>query len=59
MVHPVRTLMYELLIEPMVELWQRVRGIVYPAEDAGANDQQLRHPNDREALPTRHPLPKP
>lgn len=51
--------MYELLIEPMVELWQRVRGIVYPAEDAGANDQQLRHPNDREALPTRHPLPKP
>jgi len=30
MLHPLRTLLYEMLIEPMVEIWRRVAAVVSP-----------------------------
>jgi hypothetical protein len=62
MLHPLRTLLYELLIEPMVELWQRMRGLLYPSHDPGTTigDPVLASDlTDPAALPVRRSLPKP
>ncbi len=52
MLHPVRTLMYELLIEPVVELWQRMRGL--PGDPASSSNL-----TDPLAIPPRSSLLKP
>jgi hypothetical protein len=62
MLHPLRTLLYELLIEPMVELWQRLRGLLYPKNGPGMTiggtvlSSDL---TDPAALPPRRSFPKP
>ena len=60
--HPLRTLLYELLIEPMFELWQRMRGLLYPWHDPGTtigDPVASSNLTDPAALPTRPSLPKP
>jgi hypothetical protein len=60
MLHPLRTLLYELLIEPIVQLWQRMRGM-YPWHNSGTtigDPVLLSDPNDPAARPVRRSLPK-
>jgi hypothetical protein len=55
---PVRTLLYELFIEPIVELWQRVLSI--PGFWNGDSTPVLSSdPTGPATLPSRRSLPKP
>ena len=61
MLHPVRTLLYGLLIEPIVELWRRVADLVSPSSDSATalgKSVLLTNPSDPEGLPVRGSLPK-
>ena len=60
--HPIRTLLYELFIEPGARRLERMWGFVHPSYDRNPKTDTpalLTEPTGPVALPSRHPRPKP